>query len=310
MFAVMCALAGPLLEILGIPGFGVQFYGDSSIGKTIILIVGGSIWGCRVGTSAHFGFTESWATTPEGVERYGAIHNDGFLLLEDAQKVGYDRDIGKLVSTFIMRLADGVTKNRLLTVGAGGDWRVVYFGSSNPPLTKIFSAAGLEFDDAYRVRFPDIPGDAGCGLGVFEDIHGREGAATFAKELRARACPDFGAASQALLERLAHDRHHRFGWLVAAPRRAMARYRSLAPVGSAADGRIIEADLPLGLPPAVTRLVFGSAIARAAQPRCILLHHGGQGGDACRQAEALDARSNLPPSLFVDCHRDDGGPMW
>jgi len=41
--------------------------------------------------------------------------------------------------------------------------------------------------------------------------------------------------------------------------------------------------------------------------RRILLHHRGQGGDACRQAETLEARSDLLRSLFDDCHRDDGG---
>src|SRR5216683_5579061 len=51
----------------------------------------------------------------------------------------------------------------------------------------------------------------------------------------------------------------------------------------------------------------GAPITGAAQPGRILLHHVGQGGDACRQAEMLEARSDLVPSLFADCYRDDGG---
>jgi hypothetical protein len=42
------------------------------------------------------------------------------------------------------------------------------------------------------------------------------------------------------------------------------------------------------------------------EPGRILLHHVGWGGDACRQAEALEARSNLFPSPFDDCYRKGG----
>ena len=66
----------------------------------------------------------------------------------------------------------------------------------------------------------------------------------------------------------------------------------------------MKADLSLGLPPTVPVLAGGAPITGAAQPGRILLHHVGQGGDACRQAETLEARSDLLPSLFDDCHRD------
>src|SRR5229473_154277 len=69
----------------------------------------------------------------------------------------------------------------------------------------------------------------------------------------------------------------------------------------------MKTDLALGLPPAVPCLALVTAIAGAAQPGRILLHHVGQGGDACRQAETLEACSDLLPSLFDDCRRDDGG---
>jgi putative DNA primase/helicase len=138
-----------------------------------------------------------------------------------------------------MRLAQGTTKNRLVVMGQG-DWRSVYLGSSNLSLVEAFLAAGLLFDDAYRVRFPDIRGDAGHGYGAFENIHGRADAGTFAKELQARACTYFGAASEAYLERLAKDRHNRRDWLVTGLRRTMARYRALVSAGSAADGRITD----------------------------------------------------------------------
>jgi putative DNA primase/helicase len=238
MFAILCAFAGPLLEILRIGSFGFQLFGPSSIGKTIVLIVGGSAWGCRVGASAHQGFCEKWATTLEAVERLGRVHNDGFGVIDDTRLVGNDRDIGKLIAPFIMRLHEGVAKNRAVAIDAGGDWRLVYLGSSNPPLAQIFAAAGLEFDDAYRVRFPDIPGDAGCGLGVFEHIHGYANAAEFGKELHRRATTYFGSASECYLERLANDRCVRRDWLRSELQHQIARYRHRFPAATGADGRI------------------------------------------------------------------------
>jgi putative DNA primase/helicase len=240
MFSIMCAFAGPLLELLGIGSFGFQLFGPSSIGKTIVLIVGGSVWGCRVGATSHLGFIETWATTLEGVARYGRMHNDGLLLLDETRQTGIDRDMGKMVATFIMRLAQGATKNQLVAVGGRGDWRVVYLGSSNLSLLEMFSAASMDFDDAYRVRFPDIVADAGCGYGVFENIHGFPNAAAFAKELRARACTYFGTASERYLERLSQDRRDRSDWFEAGLRRHMDRYRIMALAGSAVDGRITD----------------------------------------------------------------------
>jgi hypothetical protein len=55
----------------------------------------------------------------------------------------------------------------------------------------------------------------------------------------------------------------------------------------------VKADLSLGLPPTVPVLAGGAPITGAAQPGRILLHHVGQGGDACRQAETLETRSDL-----------------
>src|SRR5439155_3217180 len=88
--------------------------------------------------------------------------------------------------------------------------------------------------------FPDIMADAGCGLGVFDNIHGFPDAAAFAKELRTRATTYFGAAADAYLRRLALDRHLRLDWLVNGSQRAMARYRAMSPADSAADGRIAD----------------------------------------------------------------------
>src|SRR5215469_7666359 len=55
----------------------------------------------------------------------------------------------------------------------------------------------------------------------------------------------------------------------------------------------VEAELPLGPPPAIPILAFSPAIAHAAKPGRVLLHHVSQCRDARRQAEAVEARCDL-----------------
>jgi hypothetical protein len=69
----------------------------------------------------------------------------------------------------------------------------------------------------------------------------------------------------------------------------------------------MEAQLSLGPPPAIPILSVIATIADAAQLSRVPIHHASQRRDARRQAEALEARSDLLPSLFNDCRRDNRG---
>ena len=69
----------------------------------------------------------------------------------------------------------------------------------------------------------------------------------------------------------------------------------------------MEADLPRGLAPAVPIPSVGAVVAGTAHLGRILLQHAGQGREAGRQAEALEARANLLPGIFDDCRRDNSG---
>ena len=64
------------------------------------------------------------------------------------------------------------------------------------------------------------------------------------------------------------------------------------------DRATVKADLPLGPPPAMPGTHARAAMARPAQPFGVLRHHAGERGDPRRQAEALEARPNILPSIF------------
>jgi hypothetical protein len=59
-----------------------------------------------------------------------------------------------------------------------------------------------------EVRLVDIPADAGCGLGVFENIHGFSSADVFARTLRDNALKYYGTPSRSFLEKLATKLDH------------------------------------------------------------------------------------------------------
>jgi hypothetical protein len=59
VFAICCALTGPLLKLLGGEGGGFHFRGGSSIGKSTALNIAASVWGGG-GVS---GFSRTWRAT-------------------------------------------------------------------------------------------------------------------------------------------------------------------------------------------------------------------------------------------------------
>jgi hypothetical protein len=81
VFTISASFAGPLLELAGEPPGGFHLRGSSSIGKSITLSVGASVWGdprtyCR-----------TWRNTVNGLEATAVLHNDGILILDELGQV-------------------------------------------------------------------------------------------------------------------------------------------------------------------------------------------------------------------------------
>jgi uncharacterized protein (DUF927 family) len=59
MFSIAAFLASPLMKIMGLSTVGFNLVGPTSIGKSTVLRVGGSVWG---GGGQH-GFVRTWHST-------------------------------------------------------------------------------------------------------------------------------------------------------------------------------------------------------------------------------------------------------
>ena len=79
-FALSAAFAAALVQVCDAESGGLHFRGASSIGKTTVLAIAGSVWGgAELG-----GYTKSWRATSNGLEGVALAHCDALLCLDEA----------------------------------------------------------------------------------------------------------------------------------------------------------------------------------------------------------------------------------
>lgn len=85
MFALMASFLGPLLKPLGLDGAGFHFWGRSSVGKTTVLQIAGSVWGYSgsPATEPTKSFVQVWNQTTNGLEGMATCHSDMAILLDE-----------------------------------------------------------------------------------------------------------------------------------------------------------------------------------------------------------------------------------
>jgi uncharacterized protein (DUF927 family) len=102
-------------------------------------------------------------------------------------------------------IANAVGKARM---SAGGRlqrrsaWRTTFLSSGERTLSEHMRHGGRVVKAGQEVRLIDVPAEAGVGLGLFEDLHGIDSSATFAKQLEEAATEYYGVAIRAFLHEL------------------------------------------------------------------------------------------------------------
>ena len=201
IFSLSVAVAAPLLYVLDVESGGFHIVGASSIGKTTLLIVAGSVWG---GGGVR-GFLKQWRATDNGLEALAAAHCDMLLLLDEIAQM-----VPEAAAASAYLLANNGAKHRAGRSGEGratAEWRILFLSTGEIDLgTKVAEAGkGRRPAAGQQVRVVDFPGDAAAGRGVFEDLHGFEDAGALSAHLRAAASQNYGHAGRELLTRLAAD---------------------------------------------------------------------------------------------------------
>jgi len=197
MLAISTALAGPLLQLAGLEGGGLNLFGQSSRGKTTCLQAAASVWG-RGGTP---GFVRAWRATANGLEGAAAQSTDTLMVLDELGVVDC-RDAAQA----LYGLANGQGKQRAARDGSPRElkfWRVLYLSSGELPVeAKLAEASGRKARAGQLVRLIDVPAERSKGFGVF-DNGGLDGdAARLAKEIKRAATTAYGVAGPAFVRKL------------------------------------------------------------------------------------------------------------
>src|SRR5215831_3792077 len=200
MLAISTALAGPLLQLAGLEGGGLNLFGQSSRGKTTCLQAAASVWG-RAGTP---GFVRAGRATANGLEGAAAQSTDTLMVLDELGVV-----VGRDAAQALYGLANGQGKQRAARDGSPREpkfWRMLYLSSGELPVeAKLVEASGRKARAGQLVRLLDVPAERGKGFGVF-DNGGLDGdAATLAKAIKRAATTAYGAAGPAFMRKLISD---------------------------------------------------------------------------------------------------------
>ena len=184
VFAVSCAFAGPLLRPGGVESGGFHLRGDSSSGKTTALKLAASVNG---GPS----YLQRWRTTDNALEAIAAQHCDSLLILDELAQVD-----PKTAGECAYMLANEQSKARATRTGlprARLSWRLLFLSAGELGLADHMAEGMKRARTGQEVRMADIPADAGAGMGAFENLHGYEGGAAFARQLTQAATSCFGS---------------------------------------------------------------------------------------------------------------------
>ncbi|BDU76403.1 DUF927 domain-containing protein [Mesoterricola sediminis] len=190
-FALACAFAGPLLDMVRPDGGGgFNLMGFSSKGKSTCLEAAASVWG-------RPDPLPTWRATGNGLEGIAATRNDGFLALDELGQVD-PREAGSVA----YMLANGSAKARATREGGARtmrQWRLVFLSSGEQGLEDKMQEGGQRARAGQEVRVPDIP----CPeTGMFDKAHELPSLGHLAEHLKAQARAHYGQPIRAFLGRL------------------------------------------------------------------------------------------------------------
>jgi putative DNA primase/helicase len=166
-FAVSMAFVGVLMPLTGDDGAGVNFYGETSTGKTTTQIIAASVWG----KPTAGGFISKWNATATGLEIQALQRNHTLFCIDELGEVD-----AKPAGRLIYQLASGVQKGRGkssdLGIGLANlkTWKMPFISSGEKTLQQHVESAGERLYGGQSVRCVDIPANAGAGYGVFEEL--------------------------------------------------------------------------------------------------------------------------------------------
>jgi uncharacterized protein (DUF927 family) len=200
MLAVSAPFAAPLLRPLNAESAGINFWDQTTRGKSTLLHAAGS----ACGGGGDKGFLRGWRATATALEVVAKLHNDSLLCLDELKECD-----PKQVDAAIYMLSNGQGKMRgqkLRGIRPTEEWRTLYLSSGELTLADHLASIGKRVYGGQEVRFIDLRADAERGHGVFEDLHGFQDGKRFSEHIQQSAKRYYGTAIRAFLDELINGR--------------------------------------------------------------------------------------------------------
>jgi putative DNA primase/helicase len=143
------SFAPPLLEILHVPNFVVDWNARTSVGKTTTLRTIASVWGCPDERQAGESIIFSWNATKVWSERAAAVLNGLPFILDESKLAAKG-----VVPSVLYMVANGIGRGRgnLRGLAQSKRWRTILFSTGESPIT------GFSEDGGSRMRCLSIRG--------------------------------------------------------------------------------------------------------------------------------------------------------
>lgn len=202
-FALSCAFAAPLLTLIGVEGGGFHLKGESTDGKTTVMMAAASVYGPEA-------FAHTWRATGNAIEGIASRRNDALLCLDEIKEVD-----GREAGLVAYMLANGQGKGRSRQDGELRErkqWRLLFLSTGELSLEDHAEQAGQRTFAGMEIRTIQIPSDTGKH-GAFEELHGMANGRQFADTLRERLQGQHGTAFRAYVEALANDLNGHSAWM-------------------------------------------------------------------------------------------------
>jgi len=136
-FAFYVALVPALLSILGAPNFIVDFCGPTSGGKTTVLRIVASVWGCP-DEAANNSLLLNWDTTAAFRHGIGAVLADLPLIIDETRLAGSPEEVIQTVYS----VANGRTRGRTGQNGTTSGLSTVLVTSGEVPIVSLTKKGG------------------------------------------------------------------------------------------------------------------------------------------------------------------------
>jgi len=241
-FVIACAAAAPLLELSGVEGGGFHLRGPSSSGKTSLLLAASSFYGLPEEA------VRGWRSTSNALEGLAALHNDGFLTLDEISEIAPEH-----AGEAAFLLANGKQKARANRTGSARQvltWKLLFLSTGEESLSNLMARVRRKPTPGQELRLLDIPADAGAGLGVFEQLHDLQSGAALALSFKDASGKFHGTVGRAWLRWVVEKREYLAEQL---PQRIQIFTHKYVPEGS--SGQVNRAARRFGLVAAAGDLI-------------------------------------------------------